>query len=145
MDRESLQSANRRHLTFLQTLTAPLVEALKKLFADKTMSVAKAVQGVQKAGYQSTSRRFGGSQKIPTGSDVLQDADLRQTLASQGCCSGGRPAGDYVIEDDLRALAQPVLHHRLIFRNHEASRTALQHIVDQEVNRLAKMGIQSKP
>lgn len=52
---------------------------------------------------------------------------------------------DYVIEDDLRALAQPVLHHRLIFRNHEASRTALQHIVDQEVNRLAKMGIQSKP
>jgi len=52
---------------------------------------------------------------------------------------------DYVIEDDLRDLAQPVLHHRLIFRNREASRTALQQIVDQEVNRLAKMGIQSKP
>ena len=93
MDRESLQSANRRYLTFLQTLTAPLVEVLKKLLADKTMSVAKAVQGVHKAGYQSTSRRFGGSQETPTGSDVLQDADLRQTLASQGCCSRGRPAG----------------------------------------------------
>ena len=52
---------------------------------------------------------------------------------------------DYVIEDDLRALAQPVLHHRLIFRNKEAARTALQKIVDQEVNRLAKMGISSKP
>ncbi len=51
---------------------------------------------------------------------------------------------NYVIEDDLRALAQPVLHHRLIFRNREASRTALQQIVDSEVNRLAKMGIQSK-
>ncbi len=38
---------------------------------------------------------------------------------------------DYVIEDDLRALAQPVLHHRLIFRNREAARTALQQIVDQ--------------
>ncbi len=51
---------------------------------------------------------------------------------------------DYVIEDDLRALAQPVLHHRLIFRNREASRTALQQIVDQEVNKLAKMGIETK-
>ncbi len=51
---------------------------------------------------------------------------------------------DYVIEDDLRALAQPVLHHRLIFRNREASRTALQQIIDQEVTRLAKLGIQSK-
>ncbi|HZX75289.1 MAG TPA: MoxR family ATPase [Cyclobacteriaceae bacterium] len=52
---------------------------------------------------------------------------------------------DYVIEDDISALAQPVLHHRLIFRNREASRTALHQIVDQEVNRLAKMGIQSNP
>jgi MoxR-like ATPase len=49
---------------------------------------------------------------------------------------------DYVIEDDIRALAQPVLHHRLIFRNREASRTALQQLVDAEVNKLAKMGIQ---
>lgn len=52
---------------------------------------------------------------------------------------------DFVIEDDIRDLAHPVLHHRLIFRNREASRTALQQIVDQEVNKLAKMGIQSKP
>jgi MoxR-like ATPase len=51
---------------------------------------------------------------------------------------------DYVIEDDLRDLAQPVLHHRLIFRNREASRTALQQIADQEVNKLSKMGIKTK-
>jgi MoxR-like ATPase len=51
---------------------------------------------------------------------------------------------DYVIEDDLSALAQPVLHHRLIFRNREASKTSLQQIVDKEVNRLAKLGILSK-
>ena len=51
---------------------------------------------------------------------------------------------DYVIEDDLRTLAQPVLHHRLIFRNREAARTALSQIVDAEVNKLSKMGIQSK-
>jgi MoxR-like ATPase len=48
---------------------------------------------------------------------------------------------DYVIEDDVRAIAHPVLHHRLIFRNREASKTALGQIVDQEVSRLAKMGI----
>ncbi|MFN6088369.1 MAG: AAA family ATPase [Cyclobacteriaceae bacterium] len=51
---------------------------------------------------------------------------------------------DYVIEDDMRSLAQPVMHHRLIFRNREASRTALQQLVDQEVNKLSKMGIQGK-
>jgi MoxR-like ATPase len=48
---------------------------------------------------------------------------------------------DYVIEDDIRAIAQPVLNHRMIFRNREASRTALGQIVNNEVNRLAKMGI----
>jgi MoxR-like ATPase len=51
---------------------------------------------------------------------------------------------DYVIEDDMRSLAQPVMHHRLIFRNREASRTALQQLVDAEVNKLSKMGIGSK-
>lgn len=51
---------------------------------------------------------------------------------------------DYVIEDDMRSLAQPVMHHRLIFRNREASRTALQQLVDAEVNKLSKMGIQGK-
>ncbi len=47
----------------------------------------------------------------------------------------------YVIEDDIKALSHPVLHHRLIFRNRDASKAALQQIVDQEVNRLAKLGI----
>ncbi len=51
---------------------------------------------------------------------------------------------DYVIEDDVRALAQPVLHHRMVFRNREASKTALQQIVDAEVNKLAKLGIGMK-
>jgi MoxR-like ATPase len=50
----------------------------------------------------------------------------------------------YVIEDDIKALAHPVLHHRLIFRNRDASKTVLQQIVDQEVNRLAKLGITKK-
>jgi MoxR-like ATPase len=52
---------------------------------------------------------------------------------------------EFVIEDDLRDLAHSVLHHRLIFRNNEASQRALQEIVNQEVNRLAKMGITTTP
>lgn len=50
---------------------------------------------------------------------------------------------DYVIEDDIRAIAHPVLNHRLIFRNREASKTVLKQIVDEEVNKLSKKGIQS--
>lgn len=48
---------------------------------------------------------------------------------------------NYVIEDDLRALAQPVLHHRLMFRNREASRTALGQVVKHELDRLSKLHI----
>jgi MoxR-like ATPase len=48
---------------------------------------------------------------------------------------------NYVIEDDLRALAQPVLHHRMIFRNREASRQALQQVVDRELARLSRLRI----
>jgi MoxR-like ATPase len=52
---------------------------------------------------------------------------------------------NYIIEDDIRALAHPVLHHRMIFRNRDAAKNALKSIVDQEVNRLAKAGINMKP
>lgn len=51
---------------------------------------------------------------------------------------------DFVIEDDIKALAQPVLHHRLIFRNRDAARTVLPQLVEAEVNRLSKMGIGKK-
>lgn len=48
---------------------------------------------------------------------------------------------NFVIEDDIRSLAQPVLQHRMIFRNREASKTSLQNIVFTELERLAKLGI----
>ena len=48
---------------------------------------------------------------------------------------------NFVIEDDIRSLAQPVLQHRMIFRNREASKTSLQNIVVSELERLAKLGI----
>jgi MoxR-like ATPase len=47
----------------------------------------------------------------------------------------------YVTEDDVKDLAQPVLHHRLIYRNKEAKTSALNTIVLAEMDRLSKLKI----
>lgn len=51
---------------------------------------------------------------------------------------------DFVIEDDVKALAQPVFHHRMIFRNRDAARTVLPQLAEAEVAKLAKLGIGKK-
>ena len=47
----------------------------------------------------------------------------------------------YVTEDDIKDLAPPVLHHRLIYRNKEAKASALNNIVVAEMDRLSKLKI----
>ena len=47
----------------------------------------------------------------------------------------------YVTEDDVKDLAQPVLHHRLIYRNKEAKANTLNNIVVAEMDRLSKLKI----
>jgi len=47
----------------------------------------------------------------------------------------------YVTEDDVKDLAHPVLHHRLIYRNKEAKTSALNNIVLAEMDRLSKLKI----
>ncbi|MEO8412387.1 MAG: MoxR family ATPase [Ginsengibacter sp.] len=47
----------------------------------------------------------------------------------------------YVIEDDVKDLSQPVLHHRLIYRNKEAKANTLNNIVFVEMDRLSKLRI----
>ncbi|HEX7458112.1 MAG TPA: MoxR family ATPase [Ginsengibacter sp.] len=47
----------------------------------------------------------------------------------------------YVTEDDVKDLAQPVLHHRLIYRNKEAKTSVLNNIVLAEMDRLSKLKI----
>jgi MoxR-like ATPase len=47
----------------------------------------------------------------------------------------------YVIEDDVKDLAQPVLHHRLIYRNKEAKANSLNQITLAEMDRLSKLKI----
>ena len=48
---------------------------------------------------------------------------------------------DYVIEDDLAALAKPVLQHRLLFKNLGAESNAMISIVKTEINRLARLNL----
>ncbi|MEP6951001.1 MAG: MoxR family ATPase [Ginsengibacter sp.] len=47
----------------------------------------------------------------------------------------------YVTEDDLKELAQPVLNHRLIYRNKESKANALNNIILAEMDRLSKLKI----
>lgn len=47
----------------------------------------------------------------------------------------------FVIEDDVKTLAHVVLHHRLIFRNREARKVALDEIVDKEITRLSRLNL----
>jgi MoxR-like ATPase len=47
----------------------------------------------------------------------------------------------FVTEDDIKALALPVLHHRLIFKTREAKESALQTLVNSEVDKLIKMDL----
>ncbi len=47
----------------------------------------------------------------------------------------------YVIEDDVKELSQPVLHHRLIYRNKDAKANTLNNIVLAEMDRLSRLKI----
>ncbi len=50
-------------------------------------------------------------------------------------------AEHYVTEDDVKSLAQPVLHHRLIYRNKDAKSNTLNNIVLAEMDRLSRLKI----
>ncbi|MDR1129977.1 MAG: AAA family ATPase [Prevotellaceae bacterium] len=50
---------------------------------------------------------------------------------------------DFVVEDDISRLAEPVLKHRLIFRNKETKETSLKNIVHREISRLSKLNLYS--
>ncbi len=48
----------------------------------------------------------------------------------------------YVIEDDIKVLAQDVLNHRMIYKTPEAEATVLQNIVNRELKRLEDLRIE---
>jgi MoxR-like ATPase len=48
---------------------------------------------------------------------------------------------NFVVEDDLARLAEPVFSHRLIFRNKDAKENSLKNIVNKEISRLSKLNL----
>lgn len=70
--------------------------------------------------------------------DITLGASTRSGIAFIKCLKAfalvkGR---EFIIEDDVQAIAKSVLEHRLIFRNKEAKRSAFQSILDREMQRL---------
>lgn len=47
----------------------------------------------------------------------------------------------FVVEDDVKRLAEPILHHRLLFRNRNAKGSVLKEIVDKEITRLSRLNL----
>jgi MoxR-like ATPase len=77
--------------------------------------------------------------------DILLGASTRSGIIFLKCLRAFALVRNrmYVIEDDIKALAHVVLHHRLIFRNKEAKQQALNSIVSKELERLARLKIHS--
>lgn len=70
--------------------------------------------------------------------DIVLGASTRSGIAFIKCLKAfalvkGR---DFILEDDVLAIAKSVLEHRLIFRNKEAKRVAFQQILETEMHRL---------
>ena len=75
--------------------------------------------------------------------DIMLGASTRSGITFLKCLKAyalvnGRT---YVIEDDINDLCQPVLDHRLIYRNKEAKANALGNIRNAEMERLSKLKV----
>jgi MoxR-like ATPase len=73
--------------------------------------------------------------------DIVLGASIRSGIAFLKCLKAfalirGRT---FVIEDDIAALAKPVLDHRLVYRNREGREQALAQIIKKESERLARL------
>ncbi len=76
-------------------------------------------------------------------SDIVLAASTRSGITFLKCLKAyalvnGR---NYATEDDVKDLAHPVLHHRLIYRNKEAKANAINNITAVEMDRLSKLKI----
>lgn len=72
---------------------------------------------------------------------ILLGASTRAGIALMRCLKAyalvqGRT---FIIEDDVQAIAKPVLDHRLIYKNKDAKRNAFDSILNQEIDRLSKL------
>lgn len=73
--------------------------------------------------------------------DIVLGASTRSGIAFIRCLKAfalvrGR---EFIVEDDVQAIARSVIEHRLIFRNKEVKRTAFNQILDAEMQRLNQL------
>ncbi len=75
--------------------------------------------------------------------DIILPASTRSGIIFLKCLKAYALVNSrtYVTEDDVKDLARPVLHHRLIYRNKDAKAITLNNIVLAETDRLAKLKI----
>ena len=73
--------------------------------------------------------------------DIVLGASTRSGIAFIKCLKAfalvrGR---EFIIEDDVQAIARSVIEHRLLFRNKEVKRTAFNQILEAEMQRLNQL------
>lgn len=78
--------------------------------------------------------------------DITLGASTRSGIAFIQCVKAyayvnGR---NYVVEDDIAMLTKPILHHRLIYKHHDASKQVLDQIIKKEMERLSRLSLQTK-
>lgn len=78
--------------------------------------------------------------------DITLGASTRSGIAFIQCVKAyayvnGR---NYVVEDDIASLTKPILHHRLIYKHHDASKQVLDQIIKKEMERLSRLSLQTK-
>lgn len=73
--------------------------------------------------------------------DIVLGASTRSGIAFIKCLKAFALVRDrdFIIEDDVQAIARAVIEHRLIFRNKEVKRTAFNQILDAEMQRLNQL------
>lgn len=72
---------------------------------------------------------------ISLGASIRSGIILLKCLKASAMVNGRK----FVIEDDLADIGIPVLDHRLIYKNKEARKSALQEIVSKEIDRLQRL------
>ncbi len=77
--------------------------------------------------------------------DILLPASTRSGITYIKCLKAYALVNsrNFVTENDLEILAQPVLQHRLLFRTKEARDNIIKQILDVELNRLGRLSLKT--
>jgi MoxR-like ATPase len=115
-----------------QTLTMQDILALQQQAADVFMhdEIVRAVSNIVRGTRE--------HEDITLGASTRSGISFLKCLRAYALVKGRT----FVIEDDVKDIAQAVLDHRLIYRNKDGRQKALASIVNKEAERLARLKLQ---